>query len=194
MPAITPDIKDVYLAVWDEKENTVTTYTGEDQDTYTDPEYRWDGAFTIPHADAVAQMVEIFVNGSIPKAIPDWSCITPMPIDNIFRPVFDLRMIEVAFKQLEEGKKLLLVKILSIHETSEFIQKSLEERKEAEIRNKILGGTPAGMGQPNGIPQGAMQISPEQLQQMINAGLIKPVNGGPMPQSPQPKPSGILLK
>lgn len=191
MPALTPEVKETYLAVWNEETNTLETYTGEDADSYLDPEYRWEMGFTIPHAQAVSQMMDGFINGCIPKAIPDWACLTPIPIDNILRPVFNLRMIEVAVKELEPKKKLFLVKVLQVHATSEFVEEAMKEIKEAEIKNKILGGTPAGM--PQGVPQGAMQVTPEQLQQMLASGMIRPVGAAPM-QPPQPKPSGIILK
>ena len=192
MPELKPEVKATYLAVWNEKENTLSSFTG-DKDTYLKDDFKWEGAFTIPHTRAISDIVEIFVSGSTPPAIPDWNCVTPMPIDNVLRPMLSIRMIDVKHTKYEEGTQLFLINIMEINASSELIAQAIAERKKAETRNKILGGTPAGMGMPQGIPQGAMQISPEQLQQMINSGMIQPVGGNPM-QPPQPKPSGIILK
>lgn len=175
MPELAPKSVATYLVVWNEEENTLTAYEEEDVNDYLDPKYKWENAFTIPHMNALNDMMNAFIMGCMPPAIPDWKCMKPLPIDNILRPAFMLRMIEVAYKVVGEKKKLLLVNIMELQGSSELIAEAIKEREEMAIRNKILGGIPQN------IPQ-------DQLQKMIQTGMIKPVN------QPQQKPSGIILQ
>jgi hypothetical protein len=179
----------VYLVTYDEKENTVESYTGEDRDKYLAEDFKWDFGFTIPHMNALSDIIDTFVIGSIPPAIPDFKAVYPEPIDSIFMPQLLIRFIDVKQKKVNEGM-VMLIHVMEAKANTAFIQEWVKERKDAEIRNKILGGTGAGQ---IAQPGQSMQITPDQLQKLIASGQVQAVPMNGIPQQP-PKQSGIILK
>ena len=95
-----------YLVSYDDKTNDITTYTGEDAEKYLAEDFQWEFGFTIPHVNAISDMIDTFVIGSIPPAIPDFKAIYPDPIDVIFMPELVVRFIDVKQKKVDD--KLVL--------------------------------------------------------------------------------------
>lgn len=178
-----------YLVTYDDKENKVEAYVKEDKDKYLAEDYKWDINYTIPHLNAISDMIDTFVLGSIPPAIPDFKAIYPEPIDTMFMPQVTIRFIDINQKRVDD-KLMMMVRVMEAKGNTAFIQEWVKERKEMEIKNKILAGTSAGQIAQPGQP---MQITSDQLQKLIASGQVQAVPMNGIPQQP-PKQSGIILK